>query len=206
MKTKSISIKTLIRILIVSACLYSNDEATFVRMFNGKDLTGWTALPGGNWEVKNGTIIGSSTAAEERHGMLLSNHQFSDFEVQLEFKALSGNSGFYFRAERVKHAVSLAGFQAEIDARGISAGGLYETLGRGWVAKPSAATKAFKQNQWNKMTVRAVGRHLVIHLNGTKTVELKNDSGRLKGYFGLQLHGKQKMDVAFRNIRIKELK
>ncbi|MDB4756879.1 DUF1080 domain-containing protein, partial [Mariniblastus sp.] len=73
-------------------------------------------------------------------------------------------------------------------------------------AKPSAATKAFKQNQWNKMTVRAVGRHLVIHLNGTKTVELKNDSGRLKGYFGLQLHGKQKMDVAFRNIRIKELK
>ncbi|MDB4757116.1 DUF1080 domain-containing protein, partial [Mariniblastus sp.] len=70
MKTKSISIKTLIGILIVSACLYSNDESTFVRMFNGKDLTGWTALPGGNWEVKNGIIIGSSTAAEERHGML----------------------------------------------------------------------------------------------------------------------------------------
>ena len=138
--------------------------------------------------------------------MLLSDKQYSDFEVRLEYKVLSGNSGFYFRAERVEHAVSVAGFQAEIDASGNSAGGLYETLGRNWVVKPPAAITAFKPGKWNTMSIRAVGRQIVVYLNGTKTAELTDDPGRLKGHFGLQLHGGQKMDVAFRNIRIKELR
>lgn len=181
-----------------------HDEPKSISMFNGKDLTGWSALPGGKWEVVDGVIVGTSAASEQRHGMLLSDKQFTDFEVKLEYKALSGNSGFYFRAERVKHAVSLAGFQAEIDASGSHAGGLYETLGRTWVIKPPAEAKAFKPGEWNTMTVRAVGQHIVVHLNGIKTAELKDDPGRLKGHFGLQLHGSQKMDVAFRNIQINE--
>ena len=72
--------------------------------------------------------------------------------------------------------------------------------------KPPAAITAFKPGKWNTMSIRAVGRHVIVHLNGTKTAELTDDPGRLKGHFGLQLHGGQKMDVAFRNIRIKELR
>ena len=186
---------------------HAQNESTSSALFNGKDLSGWTALPGGHWEVKDGVIVGTSAKSEKRHGMLLSDKQYSNFEVKLEYKALSGNSGFYFRTKRVKrHTVSVAGFQAEIDASGSNAGGLYETLGRKWVVKPPAATKAFKPGEWNTMTVRAVGSHIVVHLNGIKTAELKDDPGRLNGYFGLQLHGGQKMDVAFRNIQIKELK
>ena len=181
------------------------DTSKSTALFNGVDLTGWTALPGGNWEVKDGVIVGTSAKSEKRHGMLLSDKQFTDFEVSLEYKALSGNSGFYFRAERIKHAVSVAGFQAEIDAHGSGAGGLYETRGRNWVIKPPAETKAFKPGEWNTMTVRAVGSHIIVHLNGIKTAELKDDPGRLKGHFGLQLHGSQKMNVAFRNIQLKEL-
>lgn len=206
MKAKAIVTSALIGTLGLFAGLHGADELQYVPLFNGEDLSGWNALPGGNWEVKDGAIIGTSKASERRHGMLLSDKQYSDFEVELEYKALSGNSGFYFRAERVEHAVSVAGFQAEIDASGNSAGGLYETLGRNWVAKPPAAITAFKPGEWNVMTVRAVGRHIVVHLNGTKTAELTDDPGRLKGYLGLQLHGGQKMDMAFRNIRIKELR
>jgi hypothetical protein len=35
------------------------------------------------------------------------------------------------------------------------------------------------------------------------SAELKNDRGRTKGYFGLQLHGGQDMHVEFRDIVIR---
>ncbi len=204
MKAPATGIWILITFFVTSAGLRGEGEAQPEALFNGKDLSGWTVLPGGNWEVVDGVIIGTSEAAETRHGMLLSEKEYGDFEVQLEYKALAGNSGFYFRAERVEHPVALAGFQAEISASGNNAGGLYETLGRTWVAKPPATASPFKPGEWNQMTVRAVGRHIVVSLNGSKVAELEDDPGRLRGYFGLQLHGGQEMDVAFRNVRIKE--
>ena len=175
-------------------------------LFNGKDLSGWTALPGGEWKVEDGVIRGVSAKDEKRHGLLLSDKQYTDFEITLEYKAVTGNSGFYFRAEKVDHKVSVAGFQAEVDAKGKNCAGLYETLGRKWVAQPSKEAKAaFKLGEWNTMTVKAVGSDITVHLNGVKAVELKNDTGRTKGHFGLQLHGGQDMDVSFRNIVIKTM-
>ena len=45
------------------------------------------------------------------------------------------------------------------------------------------------------MTVSAHGRRIVVHVNGYKTADLKNDQGRLDGHLGLQLHGGQDMEV-----------
>ena len=73
------------------------------------------------------------------------------------------------------------------------------------MVKPDPTSKAFKPGQWNEMRVRAQGRDIIVFLNGEKTAELKNDSGSLEGHFGLQLHGSQRMDVSYRNIRIREL-
>ena len=119
----------------------------------------------------------------------------------------SSVSGFYFRVKRVKHFVSVKGFQAEIDARGKEIGGLYETLGRSWVVNPTKEqfVKYYKIKEWNDMTVRAVGRDVVVHVNGVKTAELKNDQGNIEGFFGLQLHGGQDMDVYYKDIKIKDL-
>ncbi len=52
------------------------------------------------------------------------------------------------------------------------------------------------------MTVAAHGRHVVVHLNGVKTVELTDDPGRSKGHFALQLHRGQDMEVMFKDIEI----
>jgi hypothetical protein len=52
------------------------------------------------------------------------------------------------------------------------------------------------------MTVTAQGRDITVQLNGVTTAELKNDPGRLEGYFGLQLHGGNDMHVEFKDIRI----
>ena len=192
--------------LILTSCATADMDG-WKPLFDGKTLNGWEALPGGEWSVKDGSIMGSQIKTEKRHGMLISKEQYSDFEVKMKYKDVKGNSGFYFRVEKVNHVVSVKGFQAEIDANGNGQGGLYETLGRAWVVqpKPEEVAKFFKKGEWNDMTVRAVGRHIVVTVNGVKTAELMNDKGNLKGYFGLQLHGGQDMEVYFKDVYIKDL-
>ncbi len=183
------------------------DPNDFIPLFDGKTLNGWEVLPGGSWKVENGSIIGFQDKTEARHGMLLSKKVYTDFIVRLKYKSLKGNSGFYFHAQRVNHAVSVKGFQAEVDSNGVNAGGIYETLGRGWVARvPQDRVSTFyKKHDWNEMIVKAIGKDTTVYVNGVKTVELKNDNGLSKGYFGLQLHGGQDMHVEFKDIKIHDL-
>ncbi|MBI2477916.1 MAG: DUF1080 domain-containing protein [Planctomycetia bacterium] len=179
----------------------------FVPLFDGKTLDGWTPLPGGTWEVADGAIVGSQDSSEKRHGMLLSQKQYGDFIVRLKYKSLEGNSGFYFRVQKVDHAVSVKGFQAEIDADGKDVGGLYETLGRAWVVqpKPEDIKTYYKDKDWNEMTVSAIGGDVTVTVNGVKTAVLKDDPSPREGYFGMQLHGGQNMHVLFKDVEIKEL-
>jgi len=173
-------------------------------LFNGKTLDGWTPLPGGKWEVVDGAIRGTSPATEPRHGCLRSESSYKDFTAKIVFRRNVGNSGFYFRSEPTDQSVGLLGFQAEID--NVKDGGLYETGGRGFVVNPDPeeGKKYIKAGEWNEMTVSAHGRRVVVHVNNHRTADLKNDPGRTEGYFGLQLHGGQEMDVEFKSFELLE--
>jgi hypothetical protein len=178
----------------------------WITLFDGKTLNGWHAIPGGTWSVERGAIVGRSEKTDERHGLLVTDKSFRNFEVQIRYKAIKGNSGLYFRAEEVGGVVGVHGFQAEIDPLR-DAGGLYETGGREWVIQPTAEQVKtwYKPDQWNTMTVRAEDGHVVVHVNGKKTAELFNDPGRKEGHIALQLHGSMDMHVLFRDIKIKEI-
>ncbi|MCK4885824.1 MAG: DUF1080 domain-containing protein [Planctomycetes bacterium] len=72
-----------------------------------------------------------------------------------------------------------------------------------------AARKAFKQNQWNKLKIQAIGNEFVTWVNGVKAVET-TDNARASGFIGLQLHAIDKASdagkkVCWRNIRIMEI-
>lgn len=172
-------------------------------LFDGESLDGWNALPGGEWTVDEGAIHGVSPASERRHGILLSEQAYADFAVRAEFKVDSGDSGFYFRATPVESAVSVKGFQVEIDTT-FETGGLYETGGRAWVVqkKPDQAHSRYRVGQWNQLTLSAHQRDVVVQINGARTASLTDDPGSLEGRFGLQLHGGQEMSVYYRNIEI----
>jgi hypothetical protein len=193
--------------LLLSALLLSHSAQAKASLFDGKSLNGWTALPGGTWTVENGAIVGKSPKSEARHGMLLSDKQYSDFVVTAKFRVHSGDSGFYFRSERVKSNVSVNGFQVEVDDSQ-ETGGLYETGGRAWVNKPTEADipkKNYRPGEWTTLELKAVGRDVEVKINGVVTSKLTNDKGRLKGHFGLQLHGGQDMHVEFKDIVIQEI-
>ncbi len=180
-------------------------EDGFRPLFDGKTLDGWTPLPGGKWEVKDGAILGTSPQSERRHGILLSDARFKDFTVRARFRVHKGDSGFYFRCERVQSGVSVNGFQVEVDDTQ-ETGGLYETGGRAWVTRPNAEIikeRQYKPGEWTDLKLSAVGGNVTVWINGVKSAELKNDKGRSEGHFGLQLHGGQEMHVEFKDIAIR---
>ena len=176
----------------------------FTSLFDGKTLKGWQALPGGTWEVKDGAIVGTSVKSERRHGLLMSDKEYSDFVVRFRFRVVKGDSGFYFRSEKVEQKVGVNGFQAEVD-NSEEVAGLYETGGRAWVKRPDPKViqEIYKPGEWNQMSITAIGGNVVVRLNGTITSELKNDRGRVKGHFAMQLHGGMDMDVLFKDIEVR---
>ncbi len=149
--------------------------------------------------------MGTSPASDARHGILISRKEYDDFKLRVVYKANKGNSGLYFRAEKVGEPYNVAGFQAEIDPEK-DAGGLYETSGRAWVVQPDPedVKRWYKPDAWNEMVVIAKGKDVTVYVNGEKTAEVKDDPGREKGYIGVQLHGGQAMDVRFKDIEIIE--
>jgi hypothetical protein len=72
-------------------------------------------------------------------------------------------------------------------------------------SKQAIAERKYEKGKWTDLELRAVGRDVTVKINGVVPSDLKNDKGRTKGYFGLQLHGGQVMRVEYKDIRIKEL-
>ena len=108
--------------------------------------------------------------------------------------------------DEVGGAVGVAGFQAEIDPTA-ETGGLYETGGRAWVVKPDPKRMAtiYRAGEWNRMSVRAQGGNIDVHVNGQRTARLRDDPGRREGHLAFQLHGRQDLHVEFRDVELREL-
>ena len=200
--------------LFLFACLLSQTSAataqtsvadtSFTPLWDGETFDGWHQLDGGMWTIEDGAIVGRSTEDEEEYGLLITDARYDDFTVRLQFKAVSGNSGFYIRAREVGGTVGVNGFQAEIDATR-DVGGIYETGGRGWVDQPDSAEVAsyFKPGEWNDMTIEAEGRNVTVYVNGIKSAEITNDPSPTEGHFALQLHAGQDMEVRMRNVEVR---
>ena len=201
------TLRLILGLFLVTGVATQAADAKFKPLFNGKNLKDWKPTPGGKWEVKNGVIVGTSPKSERRHGILLTKKRFKDFLVKAKFRVLHGDSGFYFRVDRVKSGVSVHGFQVEIDETD-ETGGLYETGGRGWVHQPTAEVakkRAYKKGEWSDLELTAKGGDITVKINGVVSTKLTNDKSRKEGHIGLQLHGSQVMHVEYKDIQLKPL-
>ena len=142
---------------------------------------------------------------EKLYGLLVSDKAFKDFTVRLKFKCLTGDSGFYIRTT-IEPPEKAHGLQIQVGPPDTGSGGIYESYGRAWLVKPTAdEEKAFlKPDDWNDMTIAAHGGHVVVHVNGTKSAEIKDDPGPIEGHFALQMHSGRVMEVRFKDIAIQE--
>lgn len=175
-------------------------------LWDGKTMSGWTRNGGGEWTIENGALRGVSPAGAQQKGFLLSDRDFKNFTVRLQYKAVKGNSGFFFRMGDLDgKSPTPVGYEVEVDPTR-DAGGLQEPRGRGWLSKsePTVVRDYYKANDWNDMVVSAHGHRIVVHVNGVKTADFPTDPGRSEGRFGLQINPRQELEAMFRNIEILE--
>ncbi len=176
-------------------------------LFNGRDLTGWVAVGGGEWMVEDGVLLGRngtnwSTNPEKSGSWLRTEKQYSNFVLELEFAINEkGNSGVFIRSALEKNP-AFTGHEVQIlddygrEPKKFTTGSLYDVV---------APTKNMSKpaGQWNQLRIECQGKRIRVSLNREPIIDYETD--RLtRGYLGLQNHDHHAI-VRFRNIRLTEL-
>jgi hypothetical protein len=154
---------------------------------------------------------------------------FANFELKLQYKIRSGNSGIQYRSRITNEATfGVGGYQADLEAGTDYTGLLYELEGRGFLAMrgenvtiSSDGSKSVSgvgmssaelqasvlPLQWNNYTVLANGRRVQHIINGKVFSECMDltPSVPLAGRIALQLHDAMIMRVEFREILLRKL-
>ena len=182
-------------------------EEGFESLFNGKDLTGWEGDPF-LWKAEDGVLIGRSPGIAY-NDFLTTTKEYADFVLRFQIHLLNnvGNSGVQIRSQRVPGSMEMIGYQADVGPTWW--GSLYdESRRRVTLAAPTEATvkRALEPDGWNDYEVQAIGKRVVLKLNGTVTVDYTeaDDTLEQSGLIGLQVHSGPALEVRFREIRIQE--
>jgi hypothetical protein len=191
-------------VLAVDAGAAEAKKPKYKPLMDGKTLKGWHPVGDGAWTVEHGAFVGRADN-EKLYGLLVSDKKFKDCTVRFKFKCLSGDSGFYIRTI-IKPPEKANGLQVQVGLPGSGVGGIYESYGRAWIDKPETEDekKYVKTDAWNEMIIAAHGGDVTVHVNGTKTAELKDDESRPEGHFALQMHSGCVMHVLFKEIEMLE--
>lgn len=171
-------------------------HAEWIELFDGKSTKDWTPRA----EVEQFEAINGELHLLSRTNVwVTSKIEMSDFEAELEVflpKEPGFNSGLAFRCSGAKGKPK--GYQIEIDRK--APGGIYGIGLGGWLTKKKGT---LKEGQWNHFRVIAQGNRIETFVNGNPIADIREEK-QLKGYFGIQHHGKGGV-VKFRKIRVRKL-
>ena len=167
--------------------------AGWTTVFDGTNLSAFNVVGDANWHLIDGVV-----QANEGSDYLVTKTSYTDFEIKVEFWVDDdGNSGVFLRCENPQQITSRNSY--EVNIRDKRPDPSYGTGAIANVAKPSTMLKA--GGKWNTYEITAHGPHLVVTLNGTKTVDVQ-DSSHSRGPIGLQYNGGT---VKFRSVQIRPL-
>lgn len=128
---------------------------TPVRLFNGKDLSGWHALGQNQWVAENGVLRSPKTGAN-----LVSDARFMDFKLHIEFRYQKGsNSGVYLRG---RYEVQIADSKGKEPSLG-ELGAVYGFLTPGEQVAREAGV-------WQSYDITLIGRMVTIVANGKQII------------------------------------
>jgi opacity protein-like surface antigen len=208
MKKRSLLLLTIVALLTSCA-----QGPQWQDLFNGENLEGWEKLNGtAEYKVEDGAIVGISQM-NTPNTFLATNEVYDDFILEFEFKVDDGlNSGVQFRSNSLPefHEGRVHGYQFEIDpSERAWTGGVYDEARRGWLYPLNynpEGQKAFKNGEWNKARVEAIGNSIRTWVNDVPCTDLL-DNTTASGFIALQVHSigsaeQEGKTVAWRNIRI----
>lgn len=192
-------------------------------LFDGSTLAGWRGfrsdtVPAG-WVARDGILARTGPG-----GDLMTEEQFGDFELALEWRiSEGGNSGVMYRVTEAAGAPYETGPEMQVldDERHADGESQLTSAGSLFGLYPVPRGAARPAGEWNEARIIADGTHIEHWLNGQKVVETEIGTGEwdakiadskfaawpgfataARGHIVLQDHGDV---VEYRNIRIREL-
>ncbi len=175
---------------------YASTGASAPVLFNGENLGGWYAQGEASWTVDDGELVGAGSG----DGYLISDAEYADFELTLEFQVdPETNSGIYIRCQQrdrvhpdTCYELNIWDLHPQQEAR---TGAIVFR-----VMPPLAQVHTLQG--WNTYRVRAVGSRLDVWVNGELTAVLEQAEFE-QGFIALQRW--QTGTVRFRKLLLKEL-
>ena len=167
------------------------------RLFNGRNLDGWTPAGDANWRIERGVL-----AADRGTGMsfLVSRDGYRDFELRAEFwVSADANSGIFIRCQ--DRATITPDNSYEVNIVDMRPDPTYGTGGIVNVA-PVAPPMPRAGGRWNVMTIRARGDRFDVMLNGRTTVDGVRNARHAAGPIALQYGSGT---VRFRKVELRAL-
>ena len=186
-------------------------------LWDGRSTTGWrgarsSEFPSVGWSIHDGMLeVAASDGAESRNGGdIVTEREYSDFELQLDFRLTPGaNSGIKYFVDTglLKGEGSAIGLEFQLldderhpDARlGIDGnrtlGSLYDLIPARNLSEPAGTGKRFNPpGEWNRARILVRGRHVEHWLNDDKVVEYERGS---PGFRALVARSKYKVWPGF---------
>lgn len=157
-------------------------------------MNGWHLVGSANWRLENGEFV-----ADMGNGYLETQESFTDFHITAEFFAsdAKANSGIYFHIDNPDKITDSTAYEANIlDERPDPSG---RTGGIPHYGPPSQIVNA--GGKWNTYDITVQGDHIVLVINGVKTVDI-HDSTHKSGPIALQYAGGV---IKFRNVKLMKL-
>lgn len=170
-------------------------EQGWIQLFDGTTTFGWQARGGAEWKIMDGTVKG--TSPQTGMGMLCTTSEFGDFELHVEAQIdPEANSGIMLRAPVAGDITADNSYEVNIYDK-------HEKWPTGSINNIQRTKRKVKSvERWIAFDVVADGDHLVVKIDGKKTVDAK-DSKHQRGVIALQSWGVG--SIAFRNVRLKPL-
>lgn len=200
-------------LFLTYSCRDNQSEADWISLFNGNNLDGWVQKGGKALYTATDDMIIGTTVANTENSFLCTKKLYRDFILELEVMVDTAlNSGIQIRSNEYQNG-RVHGYQVEIDPSPRSySGGIYDEARRGWLyylEGDEEGRKAFKNGEWNKYRIEAVGGSIKTWINGAMCANLIDDADD-SGFIALQVHSvdierrpwTEGIEVKWRNIRI----
>ena len=166
-----------------------------LRLFNGKDLTGWEGHIGKYFSVEKGVIVGKNDQANapKASTYLLTKQKFRNFRLIFESQLVTSemHSGISLWGKAIEKEEGPFTYQGHL-VMYPSGYGYWDLYRRNGIFGDilGDARRVGKQHDWNRMEILAIGRRIRHVVNGQFVADWSDPQPELceTGPIGLQLH------------------
>jgi hypothetical protein len=174
---------------------HSPDDSGWIRLFDGKTLSGWLTFDPGGWSIdEEGNLVGRGPRSH-----LFSPQTYRNLEIKAEVKLNHrGNSGMYFRAKLMPGWPD--GYEAQVENTSRDpqkTGSLYN--------RARMLEQLIPDDTWWTQHIIAIGNRIIIKVNDKIVVDFTDERNSFsEGHVALQQHDPGSV-VHYRNVMVKPL-